>query len=1293
VCKYLPLPDLTGLTARLWARARHERIGLGLLALALLFNAVALAPELEIGRLPPNDSVFHLAAAERLGESIVRHEPFLDPWVSDWALGYPVWRSYQPLPHLLAAAVIALARAGSAPADAFAALQYVLLVLLPACVYLGARLLALGPGGAGLAACLALAGSASGNYGRYGLSYGAFTWRGSGLYTQLVALDLLPIAIGAVARALDGGRRRTIAALLLVLTSLSHIIFGYVAFVSGAVVGLVGRRGERSRRVVRLATVVALALVLLAWFVAPLFLAREVVNHSRWEDQEKWDSYGAAAIVKELATGRLFDAGRAPVLSLLIGVGAVAAALAFADARARRLLALTGAWLLLFFGRATWGHLTALAGIPADLHMHRLQAAFELSALLLAAWGLEATIATAWRWRRAAGAAAALVVAAGLVVIAKDRAAYLRENAAWGRANLAAFERESGDVRAALDDVRAILAERPGRTTAGKAATWGRDFKVGSMNFFALLTRDHLDEVSFLYHSMSLPSDIMVLRNEDSPVHDIVFGVRAVVAPTSHKAPAHWKRRGLHGRIAVYEASPEGYFGIVDVIARYAGPPGTTYDPSSSWLASSLPSWGMVVAFRGGDPALPPLHRWEAMPAPVAALKTFRGDVVSESKVGEVYSARLDLARPCHALLKISWDPGLVATVDDAPAPVLWVTPGFAAVPVAGGRHRVVVTYAPGPLRPVLLLAGIALFVAGARALRWARLEHAEERLAAWIAARTRPLATARNATALTLALAAVVALHPLLRGKLVQGHDATEYPQRVVEFARAIGDGHIPPVWAPDLGSGYGQPLFEFAPPLLYATALPFHWLGAGLADSLQLALALLHALGAVAVYRLGRRWRAARLPALAGAIAWLLAPYVSLDLFVRAAFAEAAAVAMAPVALLGVLRAADRPSASRVALGAIGVALLVLGHNGAALLILPALALVVLASTLAARPRLPALLGGGLAIAGGMALSAFFWLPALLEKGLVKTDLLREGFLNWSEHIIAPWQLLWSRWGYGVSVPGTGDGMSFALGPVHLLLAAAGVALLLRGGRARARAEGIALAAVALAGAWLATTLAAPVWARVGTLQYLAYPWRALMLPALALPLLAVPVLQRLPRWALFAAVAALAATNLAHTEPKGYFTFDEEYYAPQNIAEKGIGTTTRDEYEPRAVTQRPSYTAVRLSGAPAPIEIRTQELRSARQRFEVHAAAATTAELATLAYPGWRITVDGTRVEVTTVDVRGTMSFALPAGDHTVVAELRLTPLRRAPLFLSVLAALSLAAAVIGSRRRRAPAQIPA
>src|SRR5713226_4798415 len=65
-----------------------EIVGLLLLALALLFTTIVLAPEARIERVPVNDLSFHLEASQRLGESIAHGEPFMDPWVSQWSSAF-----------------------------------------------------------------------------------------------------------------------------------------------------------------------------------------------------------------------------------------------------------------------------------------------------------------------------------------------------------------------------------------------------------------------------------------------------------------------------------------------------------------------------------------------------------------------------------------------------------------------------------------------------------------------------------------------------------------------------------------------------------------------------------------------------------------------------------------------------------------------------------------------------------------------------------------------------------------------------------------------------------------------------------------------------------------------------------------------------------------------------------------------------------------------------------------------------------------------------------------------------
>jgi hypothetical protein len=204
-----------------------------------------------------------------------------------------------------------------------------------------------------------------------------------------------------------------------------------------------------------------------------MMLAGAEVNRSRWEPAYKFDSYGAPIILRELFSGRLFDFERIPVLSLMVALGTLIAAFDLKDWLARRLLVLTAVWLALFFGRETWGHLLMLVGIPSQFHLHRLEPAFELFAVLLAAWGVERVITAAMRTPGLVSISVGAALGVAILLLARERTEFLSVNTLWGEANLAAFQAENGDLEAALADTRAILAQRPGRFSAGRAGDWG----------------------------------------------------------------------------------------------------------------------------------------------------------------------------------------------------------------------------------------------------------------------------------------------------------------------------------------------------------------------------------------------------------------------------------------------------------------------------------------------------------------------------------------------------------------------------------------------------------------------------------------------------------------------------------------------------------------------------------------------------------------------------------------------------------------------------------------------------
>ena len=370
-----------------------------LLGLALLANAILLWPEIRIERVPVNDLSFHIAASQRLTQSLFTGDSFLDPWMSQWALGYPLWHFYQPLPHMVAGLWLAItSHFASAPAS-FAVLYYLLMVALPASTYLGARLFGLDPLAAGFASILIIGVSEVGNLSRYGLSYGAYVRRGSGLYTQLMSYNLLMPALGLANYSLNTGRRRILAACLVAATALSHVVFGYAAIVSVAIMALVGPRGDRSRRVVRAASILIPAFILLAWFVVPMLLASGEANRCRWDDVWKFDSWGANNILSALFSGRFFDEGRLPVMTLALAASSLFALYRWRRPMPRRLLVLTAVWLAIFFGRTTWGYFMLALGLPANFHVSRFESVFELFAVLLTAWALAKVVAAAMAGR------------------------------------------------------------------------------------------------------------------------------------------------------------------------------------------------------------------------------------------------------------------------------------------------------------------------------------------------------------------------------------------------------------------------------------------------------------------------------------------------------------------------------------------------------------------------------------------------------------------------------------------------------------------------------------------------------------------------------------------------------------------------------------------------------------------------------------------------------------------------------------------------------------------------------
>lgn len=538
---------------------------------------------------------------------------------------------------------------------------------------------------------------------------------------------------------------------------------------------------------------------------------------------------------------------------------------------------------------------------------------------------------------------------------------------------------------------------------------------------------------------------------------------------------------------------------------------------------------------------------------------------------------------------------------------------------------------------------------------------------------------------ALGLLALALLAGWPLLSGGYPQGHDWIYELARAAEYRNALGDGQVPPVWAAYTNGGYGAPTFLYYAPLYSAlTALMAAALG-NVTHAATAALALLFLAAALTARRaaralVGEATAAARAAAWLAALLYILHPYAIGDALLRNASAEFAALALAPLALEGALTAPTRPLRGALLLAA-GVAAVTLAHNLTALAVL-SLALGLGAAAVAIPQRGADRRQGLLALGGGtllgLALAAWFWVPALAYKGHLDLQRLASDKLDFHNNFQSFSALLWGE-------------EFFAAGWLSALVAAAALGLRAAGKLAPGWLR--SMLGVLLAGAaallWLATPSSAVVWENLPLIELFQFPWRfvgpmALLLALAAAAALALwghdrPEKQIRMAMALFFLLALISAARPWHESqplPAGAAQRLEGALAPAFLRTGQIAVEFRDEYvvrgaDPQAWRRdrpQPGRDPLLLSGAP--VQVRGVRGSGVDTQMDLRVEALTQALLARYAFDGWQLSLDAQPL-AWHASKGGLLQVELPAGDHLLRLEYQPPPLRSAMLGLSAVA----------------------
>lgn len=479
----------------------------------------------------------------------------------------------------------------------------------------------------------------------------------------------------------------------------------------------------------------------------------------------------------------------------------------------------------------------------------------------------------------------------------------------------------------------------------------------------------------------------------------------------------------------------------------------------------------------------------------------------------------------------------------------------------------------------------------------------------------------------------------PLLRSGFYESHDGEAHVARFAAYYKAFVDGQLLPRWAGDLNYHYGSPIFIFYYPLPGYIGSLLHGGGISFEHAFTALIIFAFIASAISFYL----WAATlwnRNVAFVGALLYALSPYHFLNLYVRGDIAELLALGLVPLVFYFIEHIQRKKDTSAVLSGSIVYALVILAHHGISLIFSPVFVLYILLRVKGNGGRIRCLFLLGL----GLMLSAFFWLPGLVEAKYTHRQL----FIGemYQEHFPSVGQLIYSPWGFGPDVNKVG-GLSPQIGTVVLALIASIVVVWKK---IRERVFFFGWLVVFIGSIFITTALSGLLWHYLPLLKLLEFPWRFTAVSSFAAVVLACFALTALKQTKVYLLVVGLLCiTSLPLVKTLPIPARGDSYYTSY------LGTTY---YHGEASTiwtagdpgKKPQKSSEIIEGEGS---LQNVVRRSQLHTFSVDAKTAVKILDNTIYFPGWKVYVDNKKVTTEFQDMqrRGLITFVVPAGTHMV------------------------------------------
>lgn len=524
--------------------------------------------------------------------------------------------------------------------------------------------------------------------------------------------------------------------------------------------------------------------------------------------------------------------------------------------------------------------------------------------------------------------------------------------------------------------------------------------------------------------------------------------------------------------------------------------------------------------------------------------------------------------------------------------------------------------------------------------------------------------------------LLAIPSFLPLLSRGYFPMHDDMQVI-RLQQMEKCFLDGQIPCRWSPDLGAGFGQPMFNYYSAFPYYLGIFFRIFGLQFVDIVKLLFLLSLALSGIFMYFLGKEFFG-KLGGITAAVFYIYAPYHAVDIYVRGALAESWAITFFPLVFWLVYKLVKEGKPVFFVGAVLSLFLVFTSHNVMTLIFTPFVILwsfFILAIT--GQKRFKEIL---LFFLWSFCLSAFFLLPAFVEKKFVLIDSLTADYFDFRLHFASKKQLFWSRhWGFGGSL-GPDSDMSLQIGWLHWLFSCfslLALAIFFVTKKIFSKKDEVFYSLIFFSGLFLVSVffthrLSLPFWENLPFLSYAQFPWRFLALVIFSSSFLA----GFIPFWlknkikgkpnvlvSLFI-ILSVIVLNYSYFKPQVMYRFATDDWKLSGEELDKQKKSALFDYLPKQVKNAPSQIAPEspwvVSGEADIFEF---EKRTNFFRMTIDAKGNQPARVGVpvFDFPNWEIFVDQKKVPHNSENKQGVIEFEVGDGKHTVVGWFRNTWLR--------------------------------